>query len=228
MISFLEKYLKRRLNNISWLHLIPQNPISRKFGMDRGMPIDRVYIENFLAANQEYITGVVCEISENTYSKKFGSKVKKYEILHCEDIGGEVTIVGDLANLDSLPRNSIDCFILTQTLNFIFDVNEAIKGVHYILKPGGVVLATVSGISQISRYDMDRWGDYWRFTDLSIKMLFDQVFGSDNVEVSTFGNALAAVAFMEGVSAEELNLNQILHHDADYQITIAVKAIKST
>ena len=32
-----------------------------------------------------------------------------------------------------------------------------------IAEPGGSLLLTVPGISQIARYD-DHWGDYWRFT----------------------------------------------------------------
>ncbi|GEM_PF-2898356 len=74
-----------------------------------------------------------------------------------------------MTNINTLPSNTIDCFIVTQTLNFIYDVKSAVRGIFHMLKDGGIILATVAGISQISRYDMDRWGDYWRFTDLFIK-----------------------------------------------------------
>lgn len=88
-------------------------------------------------------------------------------------------------------------------------------------------MCTVSGISQISRYDMDRWGDYWRFTDLSIRKLMESVFGEGNVEIVTFGNALAATAFLQGLAIDDLPDTSLLDKkDLDYQITIGIKATK--
>ena len=49
------------------------------------------------------------------------------------------------------------------------------------------MLATVPGISQISRYDMDRWGDFWRFTTLSMRRLFEQSFAPADVAVTSRG-----------------------------------------
>lgn len=209
-----------------WFNLRNLKPISRKFGFDRGTPIDRIYIEDFLYKNQQSITGTVCEIADNTYCLKYGHDVQKYEILHYTEDNKRATIVGDLTNKDTLPQVHVDCFILTQTLNFIYDVKAAIEGLYYILADQGVALVTVAGICQISRYDMDRWGDYWRFTDLSIKKLFDEVFGSENVEIETYGNVLTATAFLQGLSAEELTQEELFYKDIDYQLTITIKAKK--
>lgn len=202
-------------------------PISRKFGFDRGCPIDRYYINSYLKQNQNVITGSVLEIAECTYSKQFGHDISSYEILHYDDSNKNATIVGDLTKPETLPEERIDCFICTQTLNFIFDVPKAIEGSYKVLRKGGTLLCTVSGISQISRYDMDRWGDYWRFTDLSILKLMESVFGEGNVEVVTFGNALAATAFLQGLAVDDLPDTSLLDkNDKDYQITIGIKAIK--
>lgn len=202
-------------------------PISRRFGFDRGCPIDRHYIDSFLKQNQNVITGSVLEIAECTYSKQFGHDISSYEILHYDDSNKNATIVGDLTKPETLPEERIDCFICTQTLNFIFDVPKAIEGSYKVLKKGGTLLCTVSGISQISRYDMDRWGDYWRFTDLSILKLMESVFGEGNVEVVTFGNALAATAFLQGLAVDDLpDISLLDKNDKDYQITIGIKAIK--
>jgi hypothetical protein len=220
------KFLNKLKTPVNWHNLRRLKPISRVFGFDRGTPIDRVYIEHFLNMNKQYIQGVVCEIADNSYSKKYGSNVKAYEVMHYTNDNPKATIVGDLTNISTLPQNKIDCFILTQTLNFIYDFKSAIKGVHYMLKKNGVVLATASGMSQISRYDMDRWGDYWRFTDLSIKKAFEEVFGESNVEVETYGNVLAAIAFLHGISAEELSYDELFYKDPDYQIIIGIKAVK--
>ena len=44
------------------------SPISREFGLDRGLPIDRFYMERFLAAHAHHIRGAVLEIGEPTYA----------------------------------------------------------------------------------------------------------------------------------------------------------------
>jgi hypothetical protein len=112
-------------------------PVSRVFGLDRGMPIDRYFIEKFLSNNCRYIQGRVLEIAESTYSKKYGSQVISYDILHYNNSCKKATIVGDLTEEATLPEGIIDCFICTQTLNFIFDVQKAIKGSYKLLKDGG-------------------------------------------------------------------------------------------
>lgn len=219
------KQLSRKANPVNWHQLRSVYPISDKFGLDRGTPVDRYYIENFLAAQKHHITGHVLEIAECVYSKKFGQHVEAYEILHTKEAKG-VTIIGDLTATNTLPENKIDCFICTQTFNFIYDIKSAIAGAYHLLKPGGVLLATLAGISQISRYDMDRWGDYWRFTDKSARMAFEEVFGQGNVNVQTFGNVLSSVAFLEGITVEDLTSEELDFQDPNYQLTITAIAKK--
>ena len=202
-------------------------PISNIFGLERGTPIDRYYIEKFLERYNQCISGDLLEISESSYSKQFGTNVSSYGILSYDNSNRKATILGDLTKPETLPDNKIDCFICTQTLNFIYDVPNAIEGCYKLLKPNGSLLCTVSGLSQISRYDMNRWGDYWRFTDLSIKILMEKTFGKNNVEVATYGNILAAKAFLDGVAIEDLpDISLLDQKDPDYQVTIAVRAIK--
>ena len=222
----MKKIITRLLKKPNWHNLRNLEPISRVFAFDRGTPIDRIYIEDFLEKNKDLVRGVTCEIADNTYSKKYGSNIEKFEILHYTNDNKDATIIGDLTNLATIPQCKVDCFILTQTLNFIYDFKSAIAGLHYMLKDGGVGLITVAGISQISRYDMDRWGDYWRFTDLSIKKAFEEIFGEGNVDVETYGNVLATTAFLQGISAEELTKKELFYKDKDYQMTITIKAVK--
>jgi hypothetical protein len=206
-------------------------PVSRLFGIDRGMPVDRYYIEKFLAANSHDIRGCILEIAEDTYARKFADLISRettvFETLHVDGSGKPSTITGDLAKPASLPGNRYDCFICTQTYNFIYDVKQAIAGTHRLLKDHGIVLATVAAISQVSRYDMDRWGDYWRFTDQSALKLFEDVFGEGHVEVVTFGNVLAATALLQGLAVEDLPDRKLLdENDPDYQVIIGIIARK--
>jgi hypothetical protein len=217
---------RRIISKIFSLNLFSVKPISSVFGFDRGTPIDRIYINDFLNNNSNYIKGVVCEIEDDQYSRKFILNIEKSIILHYSVSDTGNNNVSDLTDTSTLPSNEVNCIILTQTLPFIYDFKKAIIGIHFLLAPDGIALVTVPGISQISRYDMDRWGDYWRFTDLSIKKCFEEVFGLGNVEVETYGNVLAANSFLTGISGEEMKRNELFYKDRDYQVLIVVKATK--
>ncbi len=220
------KRLNRLSKPVDWFNLKNTQPISRLFGFDRGTPIDRYYIEEFLQRHQHLISGHILEISEKKYSIKYGRDIQRLDVLDPSQSNSNVTILGDLTNFDTLPREKFDCFICTQTLNIIYDFKKAVQGSYFLLKPNGVMLATVPGLSQISRYDRDRWGDYWRFTDLSILKIFSEVFGEGHVEVQTYGNVLSALAFIEGIAVEELTKEELDYQDKDYQVSICVKARK--
>jgi len=227
MVGLLKKiFSKTRISRLKWHDLKSVLPVSKTFGMDRGTPIDRYYIEKFLSSNRKKITGRVLEVAESRYSKKFGNHVAAYEILHVAE-NSKATIVGDLTKRETLPNNQIDCFICTQVFNFIFDFQLAIAGAHQVLKPGGVVLVTVSGISQVSRYDADRWGHYWSFYPQGIERSFKKVFGDANVEICTYGNSLTAISFLKGIALEELTAEELDFNDPDYPVTIAILATKS-
>ncbi|HZD58368.1 MAG TPA: methyltransferase domain-containing protein [Anaerolineales bacterium] len=203
-------------------------PISSKWGMDRGKPIDRYYIERFLAAKSSYIQGRVLEIGDDTYTRMFGgNRVIQSEVLHVAERNSKVTIIADLTSADGIPPASFDCIILTQTLQTIFDLPAVIRTIYRILKPGGVALVTIPGISRISRYDMDRWGYYWSFTTKSAQRLFEAVFPGSNVQVQAHGNVLTAIAFLQGLATEELRLEELNYVDPDYELLITVTASKA-
>lgn len=217
----------RRPRPVRWGALRRLTPVSSVFGLDRGLPIDRYYIERFLQAHRSDIVGRVLEIGDPRYTKAFGGEqVTSSDVLHFVPGNPAATLVGDLATAVGVPQVAFDCTILTQTFPFIFHVDDAIATSRGALKPGGVLLATFPGISQISRYDMDRWGDYWRFTDASARRLFGDVFGEENVEVVTYGNVLAACALLQGLAADELKPDELDWGDPDYQVIIGVRAIK--
>jgi SAM-dependent methyltransferase len=174
------------------------------------------------------IRGHVLEIGSDLYTGRFGeNRVVKREILHVSEQRPGITIIGDLTDAGHIHSNLFDCIILTQTLQFIFDIPSALRTVCRILKPGGVALVTVPGISNISRYDMDRWGHYWSFTTKSIALLFENNFSNGNFEIDAFGNVLTATAFLQGISAEELCKKELDFHDPDYEVLITVRAEKA-
>lgn len=203
-------------------------PVSRRFGWDRGgLPVDRYYIEHFLEQHARDIAGHVLEVRDDAYTRKFGgSRVTRVDVLHPTTDNEKATIVADLTSAEHVPSETFDCIVLTQVLPFIPDVQAAVRTLHRILRPGGVVLATMPGISQIVRYDMDRWGDYWRFTSLSARRLFECGFSQGEVRVEAHGNVLAATAFLQGLSSRDLRPDELDYRDPDYEVLLTVRAVK--
>lgn len=203
-------------------------PISRHFGFDRGNPVDRYYIERFLQQNCQDIRGRVLEIGDAHYTRIFGAeKVTRSDVLNLTLQTPQVTIVADLCRADQIPSDIFDCIILTQSLQFIYDVRAAIKTCHRILKPGGVLLATFPGISQICHPSlMEHWEDYWRFTKNSAQRLFAEVFPEAYLSVQALGNVLAAISFLHGLAAEELQQGELDYEDPDYEMLVTIRATK--
>ncbi len=202
-------------------------PISRRFGFDRGRPIDRYYIEGFLERHADAIRGRVLEVGDDTYTRRFGAgRVIARDILHVAPGYPGATIVADLADADHLPPDTFDCIILTQTLHLIYDVRAALRTLHRILRPGGVLLATFPGISQIDR---GKWAEqwYWSFTARSARRLFGEVFPGEGVVVEAHGNVLAAIAYLHGLATEEVRREDLDQRDPQYEVLVAVRAVKA-
>jgi SAM-dependent methyltransferase len=214
---------------VSFGNLRRVTPISKVFGADRGLPVDRYYIENFLAQFADDIQGHVVEVADNYYTEKFGGdRVTQSDVLNVEQASPKVTIVADLTAADHLPSNTFDCAIITQTLHLIYDTRAALQTLHRILKPGGVLLATFPGISQMSHAD---WGDpgcwCWNFTTVSARQLFAEAFPSEQVEIQAHGNVLTATCFLQGLATQELQKAELDYHDPDYEMLVTVRAQKT-
>lgn len=206
---------------IDFIAQMDVNPVSRKFGLERGKAIDRYYIEHFLEENKRYIHGDCLEIAENTYTLQYGKgAVENAYILHVKG-WGENAIKGNLETGEGIEENKYDCAIITQTLMYICDVKRAAENIYKMLKKGGSALITVSGISQISRYDADLWGYYYSFHKDSVKKLFELLFGKENVEVKSYGNVKIAMALLYGLCYEDLQENDFAENDEDYPVIIS-------
>jgi hypothetical protein len=223
------RLLRRRpeLTEREKLGLTRLEPVSRAFGFDRGKPVDRWYIERFLAHHAADVRGRVLEVAERTYTQWYGGDhVSHSDVLYAAEGNEDATVVGDLATGEGIPRAAYDCFVMTQTLQFIYDVAAAVRGTRDLLAPDGVLLATVPGISQISPADRRDWGDWWRFTSDSARRLFSDAYGPENVEIETHGNVLAACCFLYGFAAEELTEAELAYRDSDFELLMTIRAVK--
>lgn len=216
--------LTPRLGSVDFGSLRRLTPISREFGFDRGQPIDRYYIESFLEKWRADIRGRVLEVQDDSYTSYFGAgRVTQSDILDVDSSNPRASILADLNDPVSLPANIFDCVILSQTLQLIQRPDNALRAIYRALKPQGVLLATFPGISHMSREDA--W--YWRFTARSASDLFAAAFGSSAVRITTFGNVLSSCAFLQGLSAWEVDASELDQTDPLYDLVIGVRAQRS-
>lgn len=215
--------------DLRWGEFRRTKPLSNFWGLERGRPIDRYYIEKFLAEHQGDIRGLCIEMENPGYCQRFGmEKVEKIDILDIATDNPKATIVSDLSAYENMPRDRYDCFVLTQTLQLVYDLKGAIKSAHRLLKPGGIVLATVPGITPIPVRDGAAKQWCWSFTSNSARQLFGEEFGASNVQIQTFGNVLSATSFLWGLSQSDITSRELDVCDPDYQVLISVRAQKQT
>jgi SAM-dependent methyltransferase len=220
--------LRRLVRRPRWGNLRRRRPFSDHFGNDRGTPVDRVYIERFLAEYATDVRGQALEVGDAGYTRRYGgSAVISSDVLDINPANEAATIVADLAEPGSLPDDRFDCFLLIQTLQYVADVQTALHNAWRSLRPGGVLLVCVPGIS---RLDPDPGPDHdlHRFTPAGLAATLRATFPGAGQRIVGYGNLLAAVAFLYGIAAEELRPEELAAYDPHYPVLAAARVIKPT
>ncbi len=213
-------------DNIRVLSLMNLLPVSKTYGADRGGSIVRYYIDDYLSENQQAIKGDILEIGDDHYTKRFMKTGDKSFVMKFAPTvqDSDYCFSGNLINGDGFNDRKFDCIIMTQVLNFVENIEKTPEIVINALKPGGCALITVSGITPICRADMEDYGQYWCFTDRSIKNMFER----SDVECSviTYGNLKSSCLFLAGMGCDDISREELDYRDVDYQLVIAVKIMK--
>jgi SAM-dependent methyltransferase len=211
---------------VSALADLPREPLSDRYGLDRGTPVDRRYIEAFLSARRTAIHGRVLEVQDNTYTTRFGTdRVTESVVADIDASNPSATLIADLQQVGSLPRESFDCIILTQTLHLLRRPDRCIDNCFGALRPRGVLLATAPSVSRVS--PTYPHGDFWRFTPAGITEIFTQHWPSE-FAVHAFGSLRTCIAFLLGEVQEELSDAVLDYHDSRFPLTVTVEAQKTS
>jgi SAM-dependent methyltransferase len=202
----------------------PAEPLSRRFGLDRGRPVDRVFIERFLEAHAGDIRGRVLEVYEPTYTTRFGgARVTQADVVDAAESNPRATLVGDLREPGWLPERAFDCAIVTQTLQAIGDPVAVVRSLGAALAPGGVILASFAGVSQRSMLgEEEGFRDLWRFTSDGVAELFARA--GLRAEVTAYGNLAACAAFLYGMAEHETDPRAFTGDDPDYELVVMARA----
>jgi SAM-dependent methyltransferase len=201
------------VSSIDFGSLRKLKPVNAPSKADRGLPVERYYVEHFLKDFAKDIRGNVLEVFEDIYCKKFGKDPK-------------TTVMTDLARSFEIPSDTYDCAILIQSLQHLYDVRAGVRAVYRVLKPGGVALFTAHNIGPQTRQDLKNGGEYWHFTSLSMSRLLEEYFPPEMVKVRRYGNVLSATACLQGIPASDLTAKELDYNDPDYEVIVAARAVK--
>jgi SAM-dependent methyltransferase len=223
------RWVIRRLpgRRVRWGTFRRRRPFSDCYGWDRGLPVDRFYIERFLAQHAACIRGDVLEVRDAEYTRRFGrERVRRAHVVDIDPGNPAATLIADLCRPGSLPVRSYDCIVLTQTYHLLGDERSALGNLWGALRPGGSLLLTAPCVSRVDREIGDT--DLWRFTPRGLeRRLHDHCPGGE-VVVEGHGNVQAGVAFWTGVAAEEMRAGELMRDDPYFPIVACAVITKES
>jgi len=208
----------------------PANQISKfifvvddHYGGTRGSSFGRAYIDEYIAdsVSLENRSGLkILEVGDSQYTSRFFPDCESYVLefipnspLVIDPINHK--ILGDLT-FDSKLDPSFDIIVSTCTLAFTKNPFTAIKSYERILKPGGTLIGVEPFLMQISEWDYEEYGEYFRFTDLGLRQLISTSFeGSPYVKVSALGNRQTTLAQLHGLVLED-GIQDMTRHESKY------------
>jgi SAM-dependent methyltransferase len=207
---------------------LPLAPVHRRYGLHAGRPVDRFYIERFLARHASDVRGRTLELLDTTYTDRLAAPgaVSRADVLDLDAANERATIHADLQVGDGIPGGAFDCFICTQTLSACFDLRAAVATMHQLLAPGGVLLLTVPGIAQQADPAHERFPDQFHFTTSSVTRLLEEQFAAQDVAVGADGNVASVAAFLYGLPLEEVEAGSLDPHDPDYEMVVWARAVR--
>jgi Methyltransferase domain len=182
----------------AWGDLRRLEPVSPTRGSERGLRIDRYYAEQFLRSHQDDVTGTVLEIRD----------------------------ASELRRASETASESCDCVILIDVLRFVEDPATALAECRRVLRPGGVLLASVPAATRVDPERPD--GDYWRFSQHGFRGLVERAFAPGSIEVRAEGNRRAVIAFLAGLATEEVGEPALETSDPPTPLIITARAVRAS
>jgi SAM-dependent methyltransferase len=201
---------------VRWASLRRTRPISA-WGYDRGTPVDRWYVERFLAEHAHLVRGHVLEVKEDLYASTLGAA--RITVLDIDAANPRATLIGDLVDPSTLPAGAYDTAVITQTLQYVSDPAAAVANLITSLAPGGHLLLTTPLVSRLSGPQ-----DRWRWTALGMRTLLADHPGA---QVAAHGNCLAARAFLAGLAAEDVGAARLRVQDPQYPLLVTAVVPKA-
>jgi SAM-dependent methyltransferase len=215
--------LRRAVRRPIWGNLRRLEPFSASFGFDRGTPVDRFYMRHFIRAHTDALRGVAGEVSEPTYLAEFGGdRLTRIEVIDLDPANPRATLIADLSQSASLPAETFDCLVVTQTLQYIPEPERALAVCVEALRPAGSLLVAVPALAPHDTHEAPE-ADHWRFWPAGLLSLLRRVAPDASHTVVGYGNLVATIAFLHGLSAEELKPAELRHSDPRFPVVVCAR-----
>jgi SAM-dependent methyltransferase len=206
-----------------WGNIRRRAPFSTEFALERGLPVDRHYIAEFLGTHARDIHGDVMEMSRSTYTSAYGTAISSTTIVDIDRTNEQATHYGDLCEPGSLPGSAFDSIVLTQTIQYLGALDVAVENLWQSLRPGGVLLITAPALAR----DDPVGGDFWRFTPAGLlQALGDRLPPQAEITVTGYGNAVGATAQVLATSVEDVGAKHLVRHDPAYPVIVGARVAK--
>jgi SAM-dependent methyltransferase len=203
---------------------VPKVPLSDDYGIDRGTPVVRAYIEEFLGQHREAIRGSVLEVGDSRYTARFGAgRVTASTVADIDGANRQATLITDLDEAGALPDESFGCIILTEVLHLLKSPGTCLRSCHRALRAEGSVLITVPALKRLNPKDPDC--DYLRYTPAGLELLLRRAWDGP-FSVTWYGNLRACVAFLVSHVSEEIGSEELRFRDERFPLTVAARADK--
>lgn len=196
------------------------HPLDRQYGMGRGVPIARYYINRYFERIAPRIHGTVLEFGAPTYSASLNCTSETISI----DESDRPTLLMDICDpaVAQLKGGSYDFIICTSVLHLVPDPRHAVDNMHDLLKPGGTLLLAEKAVSIV-----DPWLgaiDKWRFTPVGLRELLAHF---ADVDLEAFGNLYTMCAYLSGMAVGEVPAEKLNYHDPSYPIISIASASRA-
>ena len=199
-------------------------PVHRAWGYQQGTPLDRPFIEHFVRTHAGDLHGRILEVKSAEYSASFAQPGAQVDILDIDPGNTGATVIDDLQTAATIADATYDCVVLTQVLQFIPDLGRALATVARILRPGGVLLATVPGVTQTGPPTDGAF--LWSFSAEGMRHLLSADFEPRSVLIGSHGNAGLAASFLMGLTTAEVPPSLYAPQDPEYPVVVTARAVK--
>ncbi|WP_083733561.1 class I SAM-dependent methyltransferase [Actinomadura sp. CNU-125] len=213
-------YVAPVLGRIDWGQLRRLTPICPAFGKSRGTPIDRHYLDQFIAEVRSQVSGEVVEIGGRDGNRDaYGfTKAARYRGM---DIAAdpEVSLLCDATDPASLPPECLDAVVAFNVLEHTARPWEVVANMWRWLRPGGTAYCMVPNAQRVHEAP----NDYWRPLPAALTAMFHDW---SERRVRQYGNPLTVIASYMGVPAEELDAAELDAYHPEYPVASCIIAHK--
>lgn len=226
-------FQERKKEMIQYIRRLPDVPVERGQGALIGKSIKRFYTEDYISKNRYDIRGVVGEMEDRRYTKMFGSEnlIEKSYIIEYHANFPEEEKFGlgiDLSTGEGVVCEKFDCLICTHTLSYVLNLENAIDNLLKMIKPGGNLLITVSGmLHSPSAQELEDYKLLYGILPAVIRKILARYCDEIEYSLETYGNLKCAVATLYGVSSDAFTREELLIVDEDYPLLVGVKIRKN-